>query len=211
MTGARLVLLRHGEAATGGRCAGRRFDPPLSPRGREQARSALARLPERPDVLVTSPAARARQTAQVWAGYPASAQTPRTPQAPRTPQVLIPQAEDDLAERDFGAWEGRPWEELWASVPARVLTDPDEYAAFTPPDAEPTEAVADRAWRAARRLTEDVEGTVLAVTHAGPLRLIVGQALGIDAARTFALAVPHARAAVLVRNDQSWTLERLGA
>jgi hypothetical protein len=28
---------------------------------------------------------------------------------------------------------GRPWAELWPTVPATALADPEAYAAFTPP------------------------------------------------------------------------------
>ena len=191
MTGARLVLLRHGEAQADGRCAGQRFDPPLSPRGRSQARSALARLPEPIDALATSPATRARETAAVW--------------------PLAGRVEAELAERDFGSWEGRPWQELWPTVPPPVLGDPAAYAAYTPPQGESVDAVTERAWAAAQRLTAEAGTTVLAVTHAGPLRLVVARALGLDPAGAFALAASHGRAAVLVRHGNSWILERLGA
>ncbi len=187
---ATLVLLRHGEADTGGRCAGQRLDPPLTRRGRSQAVSARHRLARAFDAVVSSPAARARQTAQAWTARPS--------------------IEPGLAERDFGAWEGRCWEELWAGVPSEVLADPPAYAAFTPPGAESLAAVEARAWVAAERLA--VPGRrVLAVTHAGPLRLVLARALGLPPARGFALAAGHGRAAVLRRDGHTWTLEALGA
>ena len=187
---ATLVLLRHGEAATGGRCAGQRLDPPLTRQGRSEAVSARHRLARGFDAVVSSPAARARQTARPWTARPS--------------------VEPGLAERDFGAWEGRRWEELWAGVPGEVLTDPAAYAAFTPPGAETLAAVEGRAWAAAERLA--VPGRrVLAVTHAGPLRLVTARALGLPSAQAFALAAGHGRAVVLRRHGEAWTLEALGA
>ncbi len=187
---ATLVLLRHGEADTGGRCAGQRVDPPLSRQGRSQAVSARRRLALAFDVVVSSPAARARETAQAWTAQPS--------------------VEAGLAERDFGAWEGRRWEELWAGVAPEVLADPAAYAAFTPPGGEPLAVVEARAWAAAERLA--VAGRrVLAVTHAGPLRLVLARAIGLSPPQGFALAAGHGRAAVLRRHGDAWTLEALGA
>ncbi|MFO8074577.1 MAG: histidine phosphatase family protein [Actinomycetota bacterium] len=185
-----LVLLRHGEADTAGRCAGQRLDPSLTRRGRSQAVSARHRLAMPIDEVVSAPAARARQTASAWTAEPS--------------------VEAGLAERDFGAWEGRRWEELWAGVAPEVLADPDAYAALTPPGAETLAEVEARAWSAAERLA--VEGRrVLAVTHAGPLRLVLARALGLRPAQAFALAADHGRAAVLRRHGRAWTLEALGA
>jgi broad specificity phosphatase PhoE len=60
-------------------------------------------------------------------------------------------------------------------------------------------------------LTSTPGETVLAITHAGPLRAAVAVALRLDAHQTFALAAEHARAAVLARHGEDWVLERLGA
>ncbi|QBI21394.1 histidine phosphatase family protein [Egibacter rhizosphaerae] len=202
----RLVLLRHGEtvatAADQPWCAGRRADPPLSARGRQQAEAARQRLPE-PDVVARSPARRAAETAEPWAA---------------DARVL-----DGLAERDFGMWEGRPWSALWAEAPADATADPVAYAAFDPPAAEPLPVVADRAWAAARHLRDlavrvanepgdaGAGGTVLAVTHAGPIRCVLACALGLPLHRAFAFALPHGTAAVLTCHASAWNLHALGA
>jgi alpha-ribazole phosphatase len=190
VTPARLVLLRHAETTAGPICVGR-LDPGLSHAGARQARAAVERLALDADLVVASPARRARETA---AAFAAEIRT-----------------ESRLAERDFGAWEGRPWEEIWAEVEPAVLCDPVAYAALTPPEGETTEAVAARVGAAVEELTEAPGRTVLAVTHAGPLRLAVAHALRLDAVQTFALAADHARAAVLARYGDAWVLERLGA
>jgi alpha-ribazole phosphatase len=186
---ARLVLLRHGATDAGGVCVGR-LDPGLSPQGDAEARAAVARLDLRPDRVVSSPLRRARLTAEAWG---------------------LPVEEDErLRERDFGAWEGRPWSELWTEVDDAVRTDPVAYAAFTPPGGEPAAAVAARVGAAVDALTGEPGRVVLAVTHAGPLRLAIAHALGLDARQTFALGAAHGRAAVLARWGAAWVLERLG-
>jgi phosphohistidine phosphatase len=62
----RIYLVRHGEAAPGEPDAGRR----LTPEGREQSRRVgeqLASAEARPDAILHSPLARARETAQLIA------------------------------------------------------------------------------------------------------------------------------------------------
>jgi len=87
------LLLRHGQTPLS---AERRFagrgDVPLTDAGREQAAAAAARLAQRGgiDVIVTSPLRRARRTAEAVA------------EATHAPLLV----DDDLAEADFGKWEG---------------------------------------------------------------------------------------------------------
>ena len=85
---------------------------------------------------------------------------------------LDPIVDIRLAERHFGTWELRSWDEIFAESGAamdRVLTEPD---AFRPGGGETTYDVRDRvlAWYAElpkRELT-------LAVTHAGPIAALLG-------------------------------------
>jgi broad specificity phosphatase PhoE len=187
---ARLVLLRHGATDAGLICVGR-TDAGLSAEGRAQAEAAAARLALEPDRVVVSPLRRARETAAAFD---------------------LPVEDDDrLVERDFGEWEGRAWTDLWPTVDPAVLTDPVAYAAFTPPGGEPAEAVRTRVVAAVEALTADPGCVVLAVTHAGPLRIAVAHALGLDDRQAFSLGAEHGRAAVLARHGDDWVLEQLGA
>lgn len=187
---ATLALVRHGAHADPRRCAGARHDPPLAPEGRVQATAAAERLAACADVVVTSPARRARQTATAFADEPT--------------------VDPRFAERDFGAWEGCSWEALWAEVPGDVLADAASYTAFTPPEAEPMAGVRARVVDALDDWTAIPGRRVLVVTHAGPVRLAVGHALGIDDAATFALEIAHGLAAVVRRHPGGWTVAGLG-
>lgn len=65
-----LLLIRHAPAARTGTDGLRDHDRPLTRRGRERFRCAargLARIADRPDVLLTSPLTRARATADIAA------------------------------------------------------------------------------------------------------------------------------------------------
>ena len=81
-------------------------------------------------------------------------------------------ADARLAERHFGTWELRSWDDIFAESGAemdRVLTEPD---AFRPGGGETTYDVRDRvlAWYAELPKHE----LTLAVTHAGPIAALLG-------------------------------------
>ncbi|WP_327590406.1 bifunctional RNase H/acid phosphatase [Nonomuraea sp. NBC_00507] len=160
-----LLLLRHGETELS---LERRFsglgDPELTPNGLAQASAAadrLSREPYRPDVIVTSPLKRARQTAAAVAG--------------RTGVDV--EVVEDLREADFGAWEGHTFTEVQRKWPAELaawLADP----ATAPPGGESFATAARRVQAAGERLVERYEGkTVLAVSHVTPIKMLLRLAL----------------------------------
>ena len=132
------LLLRHGQTAMS---AERRFagrgDIPLTDLGREQAAAAAARLKARGgiDLIASSPLSRARHTAEAVA------------EATGAPLVT----DEDLAETDFGDWEGLTFAEVMARWP-------DEMAAWrgsadvAPPGGESLSSAARRALAALDRL-----------------------------------------------------------
>lgn len=66
----KLLLIRHAPAVRTGSAGARDGQRPLTPRGRARFRVAargLARIADRPDVLLTSPLVRARATAEIAA------------------------------------------------------------------------------------------------------------------------------------------------
>ena len=166
------LLLRHGQTALSveRRFAGR-GDIPLTDVGLEQAAAAAARLARRGniDLVLTSPLLRARQTAVAVADA-----------------VGVPLAEDvDLAETDFGSWEGLSFGEVMARWP-------DEMAAWmadadaAPPGGESFAAVAVRVDAALDRLVAAHQGrTVVVVSHVTPIKTIVCRALLAPTAALF--------------------------
>ncbi len=158
------LLLRHGQTALS---AERRFagrgDIPLTEAGVRQAAAAARRLAARGgiDVIVTSPLQRARRTAQEVA---------RATAAPL-------QVEEDLAETDFGKWEGLTFAEASARWPDEVsawLTDPD----VAPPGGESFAAVGRRVLAAGDRLlAEHPLRTLLLVSHVTPIKTLACRAM----------------------------------
>ncbi|MGA4993538.1 bifunctional RNase H/acid phosphatase [Nonomuraea bangladeshensis] len=160
-----LLLLRHGETELS---LERRFsglgDPELTPNGLSQAEAAAVRLsrePYRPEVIVSSPLKRARQTAAAVAA--------------RT--GLDVEVDDELREADFGEWEGHTFTEVQRRWPAELtawLADPEA----APPGGESFAVAARRVQAAGERLVERYEGkTVLAVSHVTPIKMLLRLAL----------------------------------
>jgi alpha-ribazole phosphatase len=142
----RLILVRHPKPlCEPGLCYGR-LDLECEPDALDTAVLRLAGLAEGCRI-VTSPARRARDLAG---------------------QLGAAAVEPRLQELDFGEWEGRRWQDLGREAVEewrRALPD------AAPPGGETLSAMAARCarWLAA---LEPAEATVLAVTHAGPIRVI---------------------------------------
>jgi alpha-ribazole phosphatase len=169
----RLYLVRH--AATTlepGRCCGS-LDVGLSDEGREQARRLAEALGGIELAAVyTSPLERARHTAAEVA----------------TRQNLIPNKQPGLAEIDFGELEGRRFEEI-------ASTHPDVYATWMSRPTEVEFPSGERFADFARRVRETTRDIRLAhereaialVTHGGPIRVVVADALAMPTCALFRL------------------------
>lgn len=162
-----LHLVRHGPTAAHGAGAplGQRDDPvDDDARARWPAvRRALLAL--EPTLVVTSPLRRAREHAADL-GLPLHVD-------PR------------LVEQGFGRWEGRPWS--GNADAATFLADPVDAV---PPGGESFRACARRACEAMRALlaTAAAGDRLLVLAHAGPLRAILADRLGLDVAGALRLA-----------------------
>jgi probable phosphoglycerate mutase len=162
----RLALLRH--AATAWNAERRlqgRTDLPLSPAGRTAA--AAWQLP--PALLapgvrwLTSPLARARETAALLQASHAGA-----------PEPAI---EPRLIEMSFGAWEGRRLAELRAEDPAGVAAREQAGLDFAAPDGESPRQVQARLAPLLAELAA-AGRDALAVTHKGVIRALYATATG---------------------------------
>jgi probable phosphoglycerate mutase len=149
----RILLVRHGETDWN---VGRRLqghsDRPLNDTGREQAHALAADLADEPvEAVYSSDLARAHETARIIAGT----------------RGLSVTALPELRERHFGTWEGLTDEEIHRRFP--------ESADGVLGDGE-TRAELDRRVLATlnRIADEHPDGTVLVISHGGPLRSVLG-------------------------------------
>ena len=155
-----LVLVRHGQTVANrrGLLLGR-ADPPLCDGGREQA-EALARVLPAPSRLISSPLARARETADALAAASGT----------------VVEIDPRWVEMDYGALDGRPASALDADGWRTWRDDP----AHVPAGGESLAAVGGRVRAACRELagpaaTDDV----VVVSHVSPIKAAVAWALGV--------------------------------
>jgi alpha-ribazole phosphatase len=164
-------LLRHGSVVGGQRFRGT-SDDQLSPLGFAQMRS-VAEAHGGWDLLFSSPARRCAELARELA-------------AQRGVRLELM---SELAERRFGAWENR----LAAEIPIAELKQFwDDPLGFTPPGAEPFEAVRERVLRGWNRVLMSQAQRPLLLTHGGVIRIILGQVLDIAADTLSRIEVPPA-------------------
>ncbi|WP_115686117.1 bifunctional RNase H/acid phosphatase [Corynebacterium senegalense] len=163
----RFVLLRHGQTA---QSVEKRYsgtsDPELTDTGREQARRAAAAVAAMGpiDVVVSSPLARARETARACAEVLGGV------------DVAV---EEGFREVDFGAFEGL----TRAEASERFAEEFGAWEASTsvaPPHGESLTQLHRRVTRARLALQEKHAGkTILVVTHMAPIKSVIRQALGV--------------------------------
>ena len=163
-----MVLVRHGatEWSLSGRHTGV-TDLPLSPEGEEQARALGRRLAGRPFAAVlSSPRLRALDTCRL---------------AGQSAQVCVV---DDLAEWDYGDFEGLTSAEIHREAPGWTLWDDGAPGGETPLD------VADRADRVIALVRGREDGDVAVFSHGHFLRVLAVRwaDFALGAGRSLALA-----------------------
>ncbi|MGH3064745.1 MAG: histidine phosphatase family protein [Gaiellaceae bacterium] len=157
-----IVLVRHGETDWNReqRYQGH-TNTPLNEAGREQARELAGLLRDEPlSAIYTSPLLRASQTAEILADR----------------LGLESQWLEALREIDVGTWEGRTFDEVKSRYPERA--DMDWRSGWK--EGETYEELSARVIPALLELgIEHPDESVLAVTHAGPIRAALTFAMGL--------------------------------
>jgi broad specificity phosphatase PhoE len=186
-----LYLVRHASTVDsqlgrvrGGAGAG----PELSDAGRAQAAELVIRLKALlgagvdPVALITSPARRARQTAEVL-----------------SEQLGLPPAlvDNAWAEVNLGDWDGHTYAEISARWP-ELFTAWSTSSATAPTAGESLDEVAGRVAAAVRLLVGKHPGqTLVVVSHTAPIRTVIGQALEAGPAALWRLRLDPASVSVL--------------
>jgi probable phosphoglycerate mutase len=158
-----IVFVRHGETPPNreGLLLGR-ADPPLTDRGRAQAKD-LAHVVAAGGAarVLTSPLRRARDTA-----------------APIAAKCGVSAEVDErLVEIDYGDWEGQPFASLDPEFVGRWRRDPD----LAPPGGESLVTVGMRVAEFCEEwLREASAGVIVAVSHVSPIKAAVTWTLGVS-------------------------------
>lgn len=185
-----LVLVRHGDVeAAPGLCLGQ-TDAPLSASGFGAVQQLAASWTDAaPRFLFSSDLRRAQQAAQVFAARFA----------------IEPLLDARLREVNLGEWDGRHLDDVMRSDAARYQHWSANWVIQEAPGGESYADVIRRtgAWLASVLSSTREDDRVLAVAHAGSIRALLCHALGLPAARAFALRIDHAHAAcVRTRSGQ---------
>jgi broad specificity phosphatase PhoE len=184
----RMYLIRHGETDwnRSGQIMGER-PVPLNPTGEAQARRLAGSLPvDSFRVLISSPVARAKQTAEILAT------------ALRVPVTT----DHGLTEINVGEWEGRYWKDLVTETARqKFYTSPQEAR---PPGGETLREVQLRAVAAVERARAGGEAdSLLFVSHADVLRAILAHYLNWDLRLVRQIQIAHASLTALEFNATS--------
>ena len=172
-----LGFLRHGEVAGAAHVYRGRSDAPLTPHGLRQMHHALAALPPW-GAVVSSPARRCLDFAHAVA-------------VERRIDCTI---DADWQELDFGVWENLQPDEAElrdANVHAAFVRDPRRHP---PPGGETLDALDARVSAALTRLGDTARIPTLVVAHAGVMRAVLAQVLGLaDSHRARIALTPGSR------------------
>ena len=168
-------LIRHGEPVGGRRYRGQ-IDDPLSEKGWLQMRNAVG--DDCPwEGVVSSPLSRCAAFAHELA------------QRHRLPLVC----DERLKEVGYGAWEGRTAEELQREDPDAFLRFFNDPVTHRPPAAEALPAFRERVLSAWHDLSAQHMGKhILVVGHAGVIRVVICDVLGIPLTNMFRIHVSNA-------------------
>lgn len=172
ITSTYIDLLRHGEVQ-GGSCYRGITNDPLSTTGWQQMHTKISA--ETPwTQIISSPLSRCYDFAKNLSNDR------------HLPLITDP----DFQEINFGDWEGKTAEQIDPLLLTQFYQNPIH---FTPPNGEPFNDFQQRILTAWQTMLDDHQGQhILLITHAGVIRVILAQLLGMDIHHSFRLKIAHA-------------------
>ncbi|CAA6603639.1 Phosphoglycerate/bisphosphoglycerate mutase [Rhodospirillaceae bacterium LM-1] len=142
-------------------------------------------LPAKPKAVVVSHLKRTSQTAMALGYAPTHIET-------------------DLAEQNFGAWQGKSWDEI-AGPEGRAFWS--DFARNAPPGGESFVQQIERTARALERLSDEIgNGDIVAVLHGGTIRAALAHALSLDPLKAQAFEIENLGLTRLDRTTHGWRI-----
>lgn len=194
----RVILIRHGETAwnLAGRFQGQ-SDPGLNWKGQSQAMGLAALLTgEEFSEIFTSDLSRAVDTGRHISALHG---------VPLKKEPL-------LREIDFGAWEGLTYAQIQAAYPGLLEEWLQDPFARRVPGGESAGELNRRVMKAWNRITQEAnpELTVVIVSHAGPLRMLLCHLTGIDPSRHGEFQIGHGVPLLLIKSGPTYRIQEHG-
>ncbi|MBF0166726.1 MAG: histidine phosphatase family protein [Alphaproteobacteria bacterium] len=148
--------------------------------------SAIPRLPKSPGAVVVSSLKRTRQTALALGYRPTH-------------------TEPELAEQNFGDWQGKSWDDITGPEGRAFWTD---FAKSVPPGGESFVQQITRVTLALDRLSDSIgHGDILAVLHGGTIRACLAHALSLDPMKVSAFVIENLSLTLLERTPYGWRID----
>lgn len=193
----RVVAVRHGETDWNRRGRMQGWAPvPLNETGREQARAAGAWLADEYefDRVVSSDLLRTERTTELLL---------------ESIGDLPVSFDSAFRERDLGVYQGLSYADVERRFPAFGLGETAyEATEAVPEGGESFRDVETRVLRGFEELLTADAGTVLLVTHGGPLRILLGDAEGVDLTTALSTYSPDNCSVTEFRVDDDVTVRR---
>ena len=179
-----IYLLRHGVIQSPGE--GRYYigwqDLPLSGAGRRQAHAWSDYFVSRSlDRIYCSDLVRCLETARIIA----------------TRCSLQPQAMSELREVCLGQWEGRRFDAVRAADPGEFQRRGDSIAGHRPPGGESFDDLQHRAWPVFAQLASSGHRSIITVTHAGVIRVLLCRLLGMPLKNLFSIELDYGALSII--------------
>lgn len=168
----KILLLRHGELDTGNRkvYVGQ-ANVPLNATGVSRAHS-WGKIMQNFNIgkIISSDLKRCAETAQIIAAK----------------LKLTVEMDKSWREISFGQWDGRSFEEVQQEYPEMVANRHTDFLHMRPPQGENFLDLEERVVRAFETLlTQETDGNLLVVTHAGVMRTLLAHLMGLPAENIF--------------------------
>lgn len=190
---ARTVLVRHGEPhqIARGRCYGK-LDVSLSAHGRAQIERAAVRLNSLSLAAVyASPRRRARESAEIIAAA----------------HHLAVRIEEDFGEINFGDFEGLTYDEVAQRYPREYRQWMEHPTEVTFPGGESFAMMRERVAQAAAKLrAQHLHETIAIISHGGVNRVLLAEALRMNAPDIFRLEQSYAGVSIIDYYDATPTV-----